>query len=291
MRVIMMHYGTQIKRSLIAMKISELSIQELYTIVNGDNMPSSYRKGKDLVMLFNKYGGYREICDEKGLPSINKANGQRPSRKEFTIHHLRELNGTDALRVILEVIVKESSSPEECAQIINTIITNDGYSVVEYNGIYSITGDMVNHNNDIINEAKFTKIQNDILIALSKAKISVWIAVAWISNIVIVNKLEELYHAGVDVKILLNRDYTNHKYFPETDIPVFEKRGSGGGKMHHKFCVIDNQVVLHGSYNWSTNAETKNDEGITTTQGDLQMATAFSLKFKELLNEAQPFEK
>ncbi len=54
MRVIMMHYGTQIKRSLIAMKISELSIQELYTIVNGDNMPSLYRKGKDLVMLFNK---------------------------------------------------------------------------------------------------------------------------------------------------------------------------------------------------------------------------------------------
>lgn len=76
------------------MKISELSIQELHTIVNGDDAPSLRRKGKDLVMLFNKYGGYREVYDEKGLPSINKANGQRPSRKEFTIHHLRELGSS-----------------------------------------------------------------------------------------------------------------------------------------------------------------------------------------------------
>ena len=273
------------------MKISELSIQELHTIVNGDDAPSLRRKGKDLVMLFNKYGGYREVYDEKGLPSINKANGQRPSRKEFTIHHLRELNDSDALRVILEAVVKDSPSPEECIHIINPIIMHDGYSFVECNGIYSISGDIVYHNNDIINEAKFTKIQNDILIALSEAKLSVWVAVAWISNIVIVNKLEELYHAGVDVKILLNRDYTNHKYFPETDIPVFEKRGSGWGKMHNKFCVIDNQVVLHGSYNWSTNAETKNDEVITTTHGDLEMATNFSLRFKDLLNGALPFEK
>ena len=36
------------------MKISELSIQELHTIVNGDDAPSLRRKGKDLVMLFNK---------------------------------------------------------------------------------------------------------------------------------------------------------------------------------------------------------------------------------------------
>lgn len=40
------------------MKISELSIQELYIFVNGDNQISTYRKGKDLVYLFNKYGNY-----------------------------------------------------------------------------------------------------------------------------------------------------------------------------------------------------------------------------------------
>ena len=273
------------------MKISELSIQELYPIVDGDNPSTLYRKGKELVAFFNKYGGYREVYDEYGLPSINKANGQRPSRKEFTIHHLKELNDTDELREILEATIKDSPLPEECANIINTIILEDGYSVIEHNGIYTINGDIVNHKNNIINEAKFKKIQNDILIALSKAKISIWVAVAWITNDILVKKLEELYHAGVDVKVLLHNDHINQKYFPFTDVPVFVKRGSGGGKMHHKFCVIDNQVVLHGSYNWSTNAETKNDETITTTHGDLEMATDFSLRFKELLNGALPFEK
>ena len=72
---------------------------------------------------------------------------------------------------------------------------------------------------------------------------------------------------------------------------VFEKRGKGGGKMHHKFCVIDNQVVLHGSYNWSTNAEMKNDEDITVTLGDLELATKYSLRFRELLKDSVPFEK
>lgn len=74
-------------------------------------------------------------------------------------------------------------------------------------------------------------------------------------------------------------------------MPVFEKKGNGGGKMHHKFCVIDNQIVIHGSYNWSTSAEMKNNEDITITYGDLDLATTFSIRFKELLRKSKPFIK
>jgi phosphatidylserine/phosphatidylglycerophosphate/cardiolipin synthase-like enzyme len=51
--------------------------------------------------------------------------------------------------------------------------------------------------------------------------------------------------------------------------------------MHHKFCVIDNQVVLTGSYNWTTNAETRNDENVTV-QKDPESATKYSLEFNKL---------
>lgn len=51
--------------------------------------------------------------------------------------------------------------------------------------------------------------------------------------------------------------------------------------MHDKFCVIDNQVILNGSYNWTTNAETRNDE-VVTVMNDPEGATKFSVKFKEL---------
>ncbi|WP_270348260.1 phospholipase D-like domain-containing protein [Bacteroides intestinalis] len=273
------------------MKISELSIQELYVLVDGDNPCSIYRKGKELVFLFNKYGGYREVYDDEGLPSIGKKNGQRPSRKEFTIHHMRELNGKTELRTILETVINESPNPQVCSDEIRKIIVNDGYSLSERNGVYNIIGGIKNNNNIIINDAKFNRIQQDILAALNNAKVSVLVAVAWITNNTLISKLQELHNSGVDVKILLTEDYTNHRYFPDTNMNVFEKRGKGGGKMHHKFCVIDNQVVLHGSYNWSTNAEMKNDEDITVTLGDLELATKYSLRFRELLKDSVPFEK
>ena len=53
--------------------------------------------------------------------------------------------------------------------------------------------------------------------------------------------------------------------------------------MHDKFCIIDNQVVLNGSYNWTNNAETRNDE-VITIQKDPKTATVFTIKFKEIKN-------
>lgn len=273
------------------MKISELSIQELYPFVNGDNPFSAYRKGTELVSIFNKIGDYREVYDDEGLPSIGKKNGQRPSRKEFTIHHMKELNGKLELRTLLETIINESQNPAECSDEISKIIINDGYNLNKTDGKYCIVGGKIENHNMVINAAKFSRIQSDILSALDNAKVSVSVAVAWITNSAIISKLQELHNKGVDVKILLTNDYTNHRYFPETDMQVFEKRGDGGGKMHHKFCVIDNQVVLHGSYNWSVSAEMKNDEDITVTIGDLELATKYSLRFKDLLKDAKLFVK
>lgn len=51
--------------------------------------------------------------------------------------------------------------------------------------------------------------------------------------------------------------------------------------MHDKFCVIDNQRVITGSYNWSDNAEYKNDENISI-QNDPDSATRYSLEFRRL---------
>mgnify|MGYP001427337586 CR=1 FL=1 len=53
------------------------------------------------------------------------------------------------------------------------------------------------------------------------------------------------------------------------------------GKCIINFCVIDNQIAIHGSYNWSTSAEMKNDEDITITYGDLGLATKHSIRFKQ----------
>ena len=59
---------------------------------------------------------------------------------------------------------------------------------------------------------------------------------------------------------------------------------SGGGIMHHKFMVVDNYnsasdpLVLVGSHNWSTSAETKNDENILIVH-DLNIANQYYQAF------------
>ena len=53
--------------------------------------------------------------------------------------------------------------------------------------------------------------------------------------------------------------------------------------MHNKFCVIDTDTVINGSYNWSYKAE-KNHENILITKGDSVLAKQFIKQFKKIRN-------
>ena len=65
----------------------------------------------------------------------------------------------------------------------------------------------------------------------------------------------------------------------------------GSGIMHHKFMCIDNfnstsdPQVLVGSHNWSSSAETKNDENILIVH-DANITNQFYQAFVALFNEA-----
>ena len=53
--------------------------------------------------------------------------------------------------------------------------------------------------------------------------------------------------------------------------------------MHNKYCVIDNQIVITGSYNWSKNAENKNDENATVMY-DFDRASDYSVEFRKMFS-------
>lgn len=63
-------------------------------------------------------------------------------------------------------------------------------------------------------------------------------------------------------------------------------RSQRGGIMHDKFCIIDNQVVITGSYNWSDNAEFRNEENIAVLE-NAKLATEYSVKFRELKQQGK----
>ena len=118
--------------------------------------------------------------------------------------------------------------------------------------------------------------------ALDKAKVSIRVAMAWFTNEKIKDKLIEKKNEGIDIDIIVYNDNVNKKHGVDlSEIPHTLIKGSRGGIMHNKFCVIDNQVVLQGSYNWTNSAETKNDESVTILK-DPERATQFSVQFNKL---------
>lgn len=266
------------------MEITSFAIEELVPIINGDRYPPN-RKGPELVHLFNRYGA-RDVYDNLGLPDIGKTNRQRPSRKEYTKFRLQELSGSHRLRELLERIFNELNNKDEMMEKLNEILHPEGYVTVLNMGQIAIQGGVIDRRLPVVNEAHFQEIQKRILSALDEAKVSIRVVMAWFTNELLFNKLVEKHKEGIDVRIAIYDDGINRKHGIDiSQVPHdLIKRGQGGGLMHDKFCVIDNQVVITGSYNWTNNAEFRNDENITVEK-DPEQATRFSLEYRRLINQ------
>jgi phosphatidylserine/phosphatidylglycerophosphate/cardiolipin synthase-like enzyme len=132
--------------------------------------------------------------------------------------------------------------------------------------------------------AKFKGIESQILSQLNRANATIDVCVAWFTNPILAQKLEEKAKKGVKVRILVNDDNTNLKYIPPFDpsLNIELKRikaDKKSGIMHQKFCVIDNNDVITGSYNWSTSAEFKNDENIQVVSNNTDNASKYTKEF------------
>ncbi|GAJ17985.1 unnamed protein product, partial [marine sediment metagenome] len=76
---------------------------------------------------------------------------------------------------------------------------------------------------------------------------------------------------GIDIKILLDRSqvkakYSRSRYFVQNCIEI--RISSNSYIMHNKFAVIDNEVVITGSYNWTASAGERNDENLLVIDDD-----------------------
>jgi hypothetical protein len=145
-------------------------------------------------------------------------------------------------------------------------------------------------------QALFENIAENIQQELRKAKCTIFIAVAWFTNKNIFEELVVKAKEGCNIYLMLSNDVTNNDSSIE-----FERLNIGDSKvffvgdgnkelMHNKFCVIDGNIVITGSYNWSYKAE-KNFENITITSGDQTLAEQFINEFNNIKKLYFPNEK
>ena len=255
------------------MKLSPFAISKLASCVK------DIQSGKLWVELFNSFG-FRDVYDSMGLPDIGKPNGQRPSKTEYIVKRLEEANGTYNMS---NIIVRMASLDDLLPHRINPIIEPENFCLRENNGKWILIGDVQDKSKQIVEtEAHFQYIQNTILNELNTARVSILVVMAWFTNETLATKLIEKYNEGIDVKVAIYDDGINRRHSVDlAGIPTKKIKPSKGGIMHNKFCVIDNQIVITGSYNWSSNAEFKNEENISILR-DNKTASDHSVKYRDL---------
>ncbi len=63
-------------------------------------------------------------------------------------------------------------------------------------------------------------------------------------------------------------------------------RDGNEGQMHHKVMIIDEKIVVFGSYNFTNSAETKNDENLIVIYNE-DIAAQFKAEFQRVYQQAQ----
>lgn len=144
-------------------------------------------------------------------------------------------------------------------------------------------------------EAVFENIAERIQQEINKAQKSIFIAVAWFTNKNLYNELVNKAKSGCRVYLIISNDDINNNSSID-----FERLKTGSSKvykigngdtelMHNKFCVIDYNTVITGSYNWSYKAE-NNFENVIITSNDTSLAEQFISEFNSIRKQYYPEE-
>lgn len=134
----------------------------------------------------------------------------------------------------------------------------------------------------------FDKIKEEIIQGIRNSKYCIWVAVAWFTDKEIFDELLLRKNAGVSIRIITSNEKSNihlmdllEKNFETVKVDL---RGNYlSNRLHDKFCIIDFEFVMHGSYNWSKNAR-NNDETLATAL-DRDFVKKFADEFLRLYNK------
>jgi len=133
----------------------------------------------------------------------------------------------------------------------------------------------------------FENIRQQIIIALDKASERIIVAVYWFTNEELYDKLIEQIEKGCKVELIIHNDFINNRN-TGLNFQEFIKKGGdfyfsdGYNPMHNKFCVVDNQILINGSYNWTYYAESKNRENILIIEKEKETIKSFINEFERL---------
>ena len=103
-----------------------------------------------------------------------------------------------------------------------------------------------------------------------------------ISSPAVAGALIQAGKRGVSIRLVTEKDNYNHRQVTlllRSGIPVVPDRGRG--LMHHKFAVIDSQILWTGSYNITANGSRKNNNNAIEIRSP-ELCSIYLLEFEEM---------
>lgn len=145
-------------------------------------------------------------------------------------------------------------------------------------------------------EVFFKNIKTRILFDLSKAEKEINIAVAWFTHEDFFNLLIEKLSKGVLVTVVIINDPINNR---EGGLNWQDFINAGGNLhfsnypkiMHHKFCIIDNQLIYNGSFNWTYYADKVNRENVVRFENNTGLIENFNAEFAQLVKQHKKYKR
>ncbi|KAF9975252.1 hypothetical protein BGZ65_008342 [Modicella reniformis] len=126
---------------------------------------------------------------------------------------------------------------------------------------------------------------NKLVKTLDDAKKSMDICVYTITDDHLANAIIRAHERGVKVRIISDNDKAGDlgsdvdRLRDENNIPV--RVDNSPSHMHHKFAVVDDALVINGSYNWTKGARFDNRENLTLTNAP-KAVQEFKAEFERL---------
>lgn len=120
---------------------------------------------------------------------------------------------------------------------------------------------------------------SDRVIALANsADSAMWVAVFSFTHDAIAEALAAAAGRGVDVAVVVETRQETPVVPRLVAGGVRVKQDGNGSSMHHKFAVVDGDVVATGSFNWTANADFHNDENLVILHSK-EVAEQFAAEF------------
>lgn len=171
------------------------------------------------------------------------------------------------VRVPLPLINEANILKSDIVDLVNYVYEESeeyalGYILIKPQILRSSNQEIKEH--DVV----FSEIEETIIQGIRDAKFLIWAAVAWFSNEAIFIELLAKKKQGLNIRLIISDESSNQRMLLKLksnfDLVVVPRHGwNEYNRMHDKFCIIDLDYVMHGSYNWTPTAN-YNEETLAT---------------------------